>query len=77
MARPSPTAAELFWDLVEELRVECPGVEEGTIMGGRCVRVRGEFLALVDFKSSCGAGSPANSAGTTGERAAQSLSQAA
>ena len=42
----------LFWDLVDELRVEDPRIEEGTIMGGRCVRVSGEFLALVDFKGS-------------------------
>ena len=52
VARRSSTAAELFWDLIEELRAENPAVEEGTIMGARCVRVRGEFLALVDFKNS-------------------------
>lgn len=40
----------LFWELVDELRVEDPRVEEGTIMGGACARVDGEFLALVDFK---------------------------
>jgi len=42
----------LFWDLVDELREDDPRVEEGTIMGGRCARVSGEFLALVDFKGS-------------------------
>lgn len=42
----------LFWELVEELQLEEPLVEEGTIMGGRCARVAGEFLALVDFKGS-------------------------
>lgn len=42
----------VFWELVAELRVEDPRVEEGTIMGGRCARVGGEFLALVDFKGS-------------------------
>jgi len=44
------TDESLFWDLIEELRLEDPRVEEGTIMGGRCARVRGEFLGLVDFK---------------------------
>lgn len=43
---------ELFWELVDELRAEDPRVDEGTIMGGRCARVGGEFLALVDFKAS-------------------------
>lgn len=42
----------LFWDLIDELRVIDPRVEEGTIMGGRCARVSGEFLALVDYKDS-------------------------
>jgi hypothetical protein len=42
----------LFWDLIDELRAEDPRVEEGTIMGGRCARVAGEFLGLVDFKGS-------------------------
>ena len=43
---------QLFWDLVGSLQLENPRLEEGTIMGGRCVRVAGEFLALVDFKGS-------------------------
>ncbi len=43
---------ELFWDLIDELRHDDPRVEEGTIMGGRCARLAGEFLALVDFKGS-------------------------
>jgi hypothetical protein len=43
---------QLFWDLVSSLQLENPRLEEGTIMGGRCVRVAGEFLALVDFKGS-------------------------
>jgi hypothetical protein len=47
-----PDAERLFWDLVDELRLEDPRVEAGTIMGGRCARVAGEFLALVDFKGS-------------------------
>ena len=45
-------AGELFWELIDELRFEDPRVEEGTIMGGRCARVAGEFLGLVDFKGS-------------------------
>lgn len=46
------TDADVFWELIDELQVEDPRVEEGTIMGGRCARVAGEFLALVDFKGS-------------------------
>lgn len=46
------TDASLFWELIEELQMEDPRVEEGTIMGGRCARVAGEFLGLVDFKGS-------------------------
>ena len=42
----------LFWDLIDELQIEDPRVEEGTIMGGKCARVAGEFLGLVDFKGS-------------------------
>jgi hypothetical protein len=46
------TDESMFWDLIEELQLEDPRVEEGTIMGGRCARVSGEFLGLVDFKGS-------------------------
>ena len=46
------TDAAMFWELIEELQREDPRVEEGTIMGGRCARVGGEFLGLVDFKGS-------------------------
>jgi len=50
---PNATEDEvLFWELIEELRADDPRVQEGTIMGGRCARVAGEFLALVDFKGS-------------------------
>jgi hypothetical protein len=42
----------IFWELIEELQLEDPRVEEGTIMGGRGARVAGEFLGLVDFKGS-------------------------
>lgn len=42
----------LFWDLAADLMTRDPQVVEGTLMGGRCLRVRGEFLALVDFKGS-------------------------
>jgi hypothetical protein len=44
--------AAVFWDLVARLRDRDPRVQEGTIMGGSCARVDGEFLALVDFKGS-------------------------
>jgi len=46
------TDEDVFWDLIEELQAADPRVEQGTIMGGRCARVAGEFLALVDFKGS-------------------------
>jgi hypothetical protein len=46
------TDHDLFWELIEELQLQDPRVEEGTIMGGRCARVAGEFLGLVDFKGS-------------------------
>ena len=50
--RAEPDADERFWELIGELQLEDGRVEEGTIMGGRCARVSGEFLALVDFKGS-------------------------
>lgn len=46
------TDEDVFWELIEELQAEDPRVDEGTIMGGRCARVAGEFLGLVDFKGS-------------------------
>ena len=46
------TDESMFWELIEELQLDDPRVEEGTIMGGRCARVAGEFLGLVDFKGS-------------------------
>lgn len=46
------TDEDLFWELIEELQMEDPRIEEGTIMSGRCARVAGEFLGLVDFKGS-------------------------
>ena len=42
-------ATDLFWELAAELQAR---VVEGTIMNGRCLRVAGEFLALVDHKGS-------------------------
>lgn len=46
------TDESLFWELIEELQLEDTRVEEGTIMNGRCARVDGEFLGLVDYKGS-------------------------
>ena len=46
------TDQAVFWELIEELQLEDTRVEEGTIMGGRCARVSGEFLGLVGFKGS-------------------------
>lgn len=42
----------LFWKLADQIRSEDPRVVEGTMMGGRCLRFEGEFLALVDYKGS-------------------------
>ena len=52
MGRTPTTPEALFWDLVNELREHDDRIEEGTIMGGRCARVSGEFLGLVDYKGS-------------------------
>ena len=46
------TDEQVFWELIDELRFKDPRIDEGTIMGGRCARVEGEFLALVNFKGS-------------------------
>ena len=43
-------ANELFWTLADEL-MEDPDVEEGTMMGTRCLRVNGAFLAMVYHKT--------------------------
>ena len=48
---PDP-AESLFWDLIDELREHDERVEQGTIMGGQCARVSGEFLGLVSYKGS-------------------------
>lgn len=42
----------LFWSIVADLSADDPRIARGTIMGGPCARVAGEFLALVDFKGS-------------------------
>jgi hypothetical protein len=44
------TDESVFWDLIDELSAEDPRVEAGTVMGHRCARVAGEFLALADYK---------------------------
>ena len=46
------TDESVFWELIEEFQLEDSRVEEGTIMGGRCARVSGEFLGLVDYRGS-------------------------
>ena len=45
-------AQELFWKIAADLHEADERVVEGTIMGGRCLRVGSEFLGLVDFKGS-------------------------
>ena len=52
MGRAALSDEDVFWELIDELRLEDARIADGTIMGGRCVRVAGEFLALVDFKGS-------------------------
>ncbi len=44
------TDEDLFWELIDGFQTGDPRVEEGTIMGGKCARVAGEFLGLVDFE---------------------------
>jgi hypothetical protein len=46
------SAEELFWLLAATLQAEDARIVESTIMGGRCLRVGKEFLALVDYKGS-------------------------
>jgi hypothetical protein len=46
------SATELFWEIADDLQAEDPRVVEGTIMGGRCLRVGSEFLALAGFNVS-------------------------
>ncbi len=46
------SATELFWEIADDLRAEDPRVVEGTIMGGRCLRLGPEFLALAGFNVS-------------------------
>ncbi len=43
---------KLFWELAAELQAKDSRIAEGTIMQSRCLRVDGEFLALVDYKGS-------------------------
>ena len=45
---PDPNA--LFWRLAEEL-YDDPAVEEGTMMGSRCLRRDGEFMAMMDVRT--------------------------
>gem|GEM_PF-380653 len=42
----------LFWQLAKELSYQDSRIAEGMIMGGRCLRLDEEFLALVDYKGS-------------------------
>ena len=43
-------AESLFWRVVQHLQAQDDRVVEGTIMGGRCVRVGKEFLAMPHHK---------------------------
>ena len=52
MLTADESAQSLFWALADELHRADPRVVEGTILGGRCLRVGAEFLALVDYKGS-------------------------
>lgn len=40
------SANDLFWALAEEL-MQNPAIEEGTMMGHRCLRLDGDFLAML------------------------------
>ena len=41
------TDESMFWELIDELQLDDPRVEEGTIMGGRCARVGGSRVCLL------------------------------
>lgn len=43
-------AASLFWDLADEM-IAAGAAHEGTMMGSRCLRVDGEFLAMIFDKT--------------------------
>lgn len=43
-------AETLFWDLADEM-IAAGAAHEGTMMGTRCLRVDGEFLAMVFHKT--------------------------
>ena len=43
-------AEDTFWDLAAELQADDPAVAEGTLMGGRCMRVDGEFFSMIFVK---------------------------
>ena len=44
-------AEMLFWELAELLQAADPRVAEGTIMSSRCLRLDGDFLAMVDTRA--------------------------
>ena len=44
------TGEDLFWELVAP-HLATDGVEEGTMMGSRCLRVGGEFTGMIHSKN--------------------------
>ena len=44
------TGEELFWELAA-VHLATDGVEEGTMMGSRCLRVGGEFTGMIHSKN--------------------------
>jgi hypothetical protein len=42
---------DVFWDLADELAAADPVLEEGTLMGSRCLRANGEFLAMPELRT--------------------------
>jgi len=51
-AKVNQECKDMFWKLAATLHGKDLRVVEGTIMGGKCLRVGKEFLALVAFKGS-------------------------
>jgi hypothetical protein len=49
---PSGSPAGHFWDVARALGRDDLGVAEGTLMGGACMRVDGDFLAMYYAKES-------------------------
>jgi len=44
------SVSKLFWEIAEEMYSD-PSVQEGAMMGFKCLRVNGDFFATLDHKN--------------------------